>query len=218
MVNAKAPKNHRDLCCGFTLTELLVVIAIVAILTALLMPVAASHRASVKRTKCASNLRQIGVATMAYVSENDGKLPVVAINNLGRHNSTRPGLIDLLGDYTSGDWKIFYCTDGLVTYAEQSQRADLAVPNNRFHEIGYYWLQSDDRPFFVPVDRGPRLAALSPTRGILAMCLHFTGYPVHQNKLNVLFADGHTELRKGDPRGNLLSYVNGANFELATEF
>ncbi len=221
MAKAESLRGYRQCrdALGFTLTELLIVIAIVAVLTAILMPVVATHKANAKRIQCTSNLRQIGLATMAYVSENDGKLPVSAVNNLGRHNATRPGLIDLLGDYTSGDLKIFYCNDGLVTYAEQSTRADQGVPNNRFHEIGYYWLQSDERPFFVSLDNPRRLSTLSPTKGVLAMCLHFRGYPVvHQNKMNVLFADGHTEQLRGDPRGDLLSYVSAEDFTLVTEF
>jgi len=203
---------------GFTLTELLVVIGLIVILTALLMPVLASHRDSVKRSECASNLRQVGIAAMAYVADNDGKLPVIAVNNLGIHNSVSPGLIDLLGSYTDGQYKVFYCTDGLVRYKDQLTRPDVGVPNNRFHEIGYYWTQAAERPFFIPVGSGPRLANFSPTKGILGMCLHFSGYPVHQNRVNVLFADGHTESLKGDPRGNLYSYVSEGTFQLSREF
>lgn len=201
---------------GFTLTEVLVVIGIVAVLTALLIPVVASHRSSVKRSECASNLRQVGVAAMAYVAENDGRLPVSGGSNLGIHNSL--GLIDLLGSYTEGQYKVFYCTDSLATYKDQLTRPDLGVPNNRFHEIGYYWTQAGDRPFFIPLDSGPRLANFSPTKGVLGMCLHFSGYPVHQNRVNVLFADGHIESLKGNPRGNLYSYVSEGTFQLSQEF
>lgn len=221
MANESSLKGQRKISWsaqGFTLIELLIVIGVVAVLTAILMPVFASHRTNAKRVMCASNLRQIGVAAMAYVSENEGKLPVIAVNNLGRHNSTRPGLIDLLGEYTSGDMKTFYCTDGLVTYGDQATRADLAVPNNRFHEIGYYWTQSDERPFFVKLETPPRLASFSPTKGVLAMCLHFPGYPAHKNKLNVLFADGHTEQRRTDSSGILLNYVRGDDYTLQAEF
>jgi len=203
---------------GFTLMELLVVIGIVVVLTALLMPVVAAHRNSAKKVQCTANIRQLGVAAMAYVAENDGKLPVIAVNNLGIHNSISPGLIDLLGSYTDGQYKVFYCTDGLVKYKDQLTRPDLGVPNNRFHEIGYYWTQAAERPFFIPVGSGPRLANFSPTKGILGMCLHFSGYPVHQNRVNVLFADGHTESLKGDPRGNLYSYVSEGTFQLSREF
>ena len=52
--------------------ELLVVIAIIAILAALLLPVLARSRATAQRAVCESNLRQLGLATELYWSDNGG--------------------------------------------------------------------------------------------------------------------------------------------------
>ena len=59
----------------FTLIELLVVIAIVAILASLLLPALGRARGRARQAACASNLRQVYVATTLYADDADGRLP-----------------------------------------------------------------------------------------------------------------------------------------------
>jgi prepilin-type processing-associated H-X9-DG protein len=53
---------------------LLVVIAVIGILAALLLPALARARDSAWRTKCVSNLHQLGLAGQLYWGDNDGEL------------------------------------------------------------------------------------------------------------------------------------------------
>jgi prepilin-type processing-associated H-X9-DG protein len=53
--------------------ELLVVIAIVAVLGALLLPALSRGKTAARHAHCVSNLRQLGVATQLYWSDNGGR-------------------------------------------------------------------------------------------------------------------------------------------------
>ena len=60
---------------GFTLTEVLVVILIIAVLAAILFPLAKGIRERAQGAVCAENLKQIGIGLHAHISENNGRFP-----------------------------------------------------------------------------------------------------------------------------------------------
>ena len=63
---------------GFTLVEILVVIAIIGILAAILFPVFRSAREAAKRSACASNLKQLGLAFQQYTKDYGDRYPFPA--------------------------------------------------------------------------------------------------------------------------------------------
>src|SRR5688572_19418156 len=60
---------------AFTLVEILVVIGIIAVLVAVLLPVLSRSRGHARQVACASNVRQLTAAFLAYAEEHDGALP-----------------------------------------------------------------------------------------------------------------------------------------------
>jgi prepilin-type N-terminal cleavage/methylation domain-containing protein/prepilin-type processing-associated H-X9-DG protein len=70
--------QNRSRKTGFTLIELLVVIAIIAILAAILFPVFGRARENARRSACASNMRQLGLAFRQYTQDYDGYHPGAA--------------------------------------------------------------------------------------------------------------------------------------------
>jgi prepilin-type N-terminal cleavage/methylation domain-containing protein/prepilin-type processing-associated H-X9-DG protein len=88
---------------GFTLIELLVVIAIIAVLAALTTSGVKTAMNSAKATRCASNLRQYGLAIFAYTGDAEGFLPpgMVGGSEMYRYGSTRLEGILVYDDYIS---------------------------------------------------------------------------------------------------------------------
>ena len=131
---ARVPCRHgfrRRLCFGFTLVELLVVIAIIGVLVGLLLPAVQAARESARRTQCANNLKQIGLAILSFHDART-KLP-----------PTR------LPCYT-GTWAV-----ALLPYLEKQNLKDIWDPERT------YWFQDQRAKeaqvsvYYCPTRRSP---------------------------------------------------------------
>jgi prepilin-type N-terminal cleavage/methylation domain-containing protein len=76
---------------GFSLVEILVTIAIVGLLVGLLLPAVQMARESARKTHCANNLKQVGLAIHAYMDEHKALPPGYVSVVLPNHDDGGPG-------------------------------------------------------------------------------------------------------------------------------
>ncbi len=66
---------------AFTLIELLVVIAIIAILASLLLPTLAGAKERAQRTRCTSQMKQLGLGFTVFATDHDTRYPPTAFSS-----------------------------------------------------------------------------------------------------------------------------------------
>jgi prepilin-type N-terminal cleavage/methylation domain-containing protein/prepilin-type processing-associated H-X9-DG protein len=104
---------------GFSLVELLVVISILALLAAILFPVLAQAREASRRSVCASNLRQLGVAFLMYAADYDETLPLAGGDTDStawidyRSPDQRGGIYPYVRQFSKTGASVYRCPDGL---------------------------------------------------------------------------------------------------------
>ena len=162
---------------GFTLIELLAVIAIIALLATL---VTAGWQRSLRYSRsvaCMQNLRQIGGGLARHVAEHDGIFPELAMARASKSDAV-PVIDTELSAYV-GDSRAFACPDDSKHLAQTSGTSYLwnnKLNGQRLATLSVSFLAMN------PIDDPSHVMVMGDKEGF---------HPNLENKLNVLYADGH---------------------------
>lgn len=194
---------------GFTLIELLVVIAIIAILAAILFPVFARAREKARQSSCLSNLKQLGLGVLMYAQDYDEIYPpAIYANSLGLFY-----WMEVVQPYVKNT-QLFVCPSdragtmysGCASSGCSNYVAHVRVPGLGYAFNAYY---TNYPSGYVGLAWREMGQVRRPAEVIMLLdfiCYYSaTTWSVDQSKtyramhnegLNVCFADGHSKWRK----------------------
>jgi len=205
------PKAH-----GFTLIELLVVMTIIILLAAFLLPALGRAGAKGRQVHCLGNLKQIGAASHLFANDHGDRFPMQVSTNDGGALEFNQFAPDAAGLFTWSFRNFQVLSNELVTPKLLVCRADHRAAASSFASL-------TDRQvsYFAGRHAEPRLpdsvlagddnltnATAAPSTTTVTPAEISFGWTRarHDQRGNVLFADGRVELRRS------LALRRGAGF------
>jgi len=170
---ANLRRSDRSPRGAFTIVELLVVIAIIALIAGLAYPAYQRSVASAKAAACVSNMRQLGVALNAYLNDNEMIMPTLKIARESRTDDL-PVIDNTLDRYVK-DSGVFRCPADTKDFAGRTGTSyawNIALNGQPLGSLNF--LQVVTERTHIPI--------LSDKEGF---------HPYLNDKVNILYADGH---------------------------